>query len=90
MPPRRASVEAAVRKDLRSYPADIAGGAIARTMLVVAQRIDAGGLDARDLAQLSRELRLAAAQLRDMAPGEVKGDDIDELRQRREKRQGGQ
>lgn len=82
----RTSVEAAVRRELKSYPADIAAGAVARTMILLAQRLDAGVGEARDLAQVSRELRLASAQLRELAPGNVKGDKLDELREKREKR----
>lgn len=86
MPPSRTSVETSVRRELKSYPPDIAAGAVARTMILLAQLMDAGIDEPRDLAQVSRELRLASAQLRELAPGNTEGDEVDKFRKRREKR----
>ena len=86
MAPRRVSMTAAVERELKNYPADIRLGAVARGMLLLAQRLDAGVGDARDLAMISREIRLASAQLREQAPGDAPGDEVDEARKRSEAR----
>lgn len=82
--PRRVSMTAAVERELKNYPDEIRLGAVARGMLLLAQRLDAGVADARDLAQITRELRLASAQLREQAPGNAPGDEVDDARKRRE------
>ncbi len=79
-------VEDGLRQDLARLPADMRTGGVAQVALFCAQALDTGGLSPRDAAGFARELRLALAQLRDMAPGEVKGDVTDEVRARREKR----
>lgn len=79
-------VERSVRRDLRTFPDSVNAGAVAQAMLTLAAEADLGGLAARDLATLLRELRLCSAQLRDTAPPGAEGDVIDELRKRREER----
>jgi hypothetical protein len=78
--------ERAVRNDLRGLPADTASGAVARSMLILAAEADSASLTARDLAQVLRELRQCAQYLREISPPAGQGDEIDELRLRREKR----
>lgn len=82
-------VEEAVLRDLARLPEDMRGGGVARVALLCGQVLDMGGLAPRDAAGFARELRLALAQLREMAPGEVKGDITDEVRAQREKRLAG-
>lgn len=82
------SVEDAVLHDLSRLPDDMRQGGVAKVALFCAQQLDqpAGMLAPRDAAAYLREMRLALAQLREMAPGEVKGDVTDEVRARRERR----
>lgn len=64
-------------------------GGVALIALYCARQLDmadVNGMSPRDAAGYARELRLSLAQLRDMAPGEVKGDVTDEVRERRERR----
>ena len=88
MPPRRkvGAIERAVRLDLRAYPDEIAKGTIAASLLAIAARLDAGMGDIA-YAQCTRELRMSADTLREMAP-QTTGDALDQLRQRRERRLG--
>jgi hypothetical protein len=83
------TVEQSVLSDLARLPADMRRGGVARGAIYCARALDMGGLSPRDAAGFVRELRLALAQLRDMAPGEVKGDVTDEVRARRERRLAG-
>lgn len=78
--------ERAVRADLRRLPDEVAKGAVARAMLILAQLADTGELAARDLAQVLRELRQCSQYLREISPVAGAGDEIDELRKRRERR----
>lgn len=78
--------ERAVRKELTGLPADTAAGAVARAMLILAAEADTGELSARDLAQVLREIRQSSQYLREISPPAGSGDEIDELRQRRERR----
>jgi hypothetical protein len=89
--PRRKTgpVERAVKKDLKGLPADVAAGAVASSMLTLAVRADSGALEPRDLAQVLRELRQCAQYVRDISPPAGQGDEIDELRKRREQRLAG-
>lgn len=80
------SAEDAVRRDLERLPREMREGGVAMVALFCAQQLDAGAMSPRDAAGYAREIRLALAQLRDMAPGDVKGDVTDEVRARRERR----
>lgn len=82
------SVEDAVLHDLGRLPEDMREGGVARVALFCAQQLDQppGMLAPRDAAAYLRELRMALTWLREMAPGEVKGDATDEVRERRERR----
>lgn len=84
------SLEESVRVDLAGLPVNMRRGGVARVALMCARVLDEGGLTPRDASGFARELRLALAQLREMAPGEVKGDLTDEVKQRREKRLAGE
>lgn len=83
-------MEEAVLADLEQLPPNMRRGGIAAVALMAARVLDEGGLAPRDAAGYAREVRLALAQLREMAPGEVKGDVTDEVRERREKRLAGE
>jgi hypothetical protein len=89
-PEAELSLEESVRVDLAALPASMRRGGVARVALMCARVLDEGGLSPRDAAGFARELRLALAQLREMAPGEVKGDVTDEVKQRRERRLAGE
>jgi len=79
-------LERAVRRDLKTFPEQVAAGTVAQSMLTLAAEADGRSLEPRDLAQVLRELRLCTAQLREMAPPGAEGDKIDELRKKREER----
>lgn len=83
------TMEDAVQRDLAELPDGMRRGGIASVALMCARILDEGGLAPRDAAGFAREMRLSLAQLRDMAPGEIKGDMTDEVRERREKRLAG-
>lgn len=83
------SVEDAVLSDLARLPEDMRQGGVAAAALFCARSLDEGGLSPRDAAGFVGQMRLALAQLREMAPGEVKGDTTDEVRAMREKRLAG-
>lgn len=80
------TLEESVRSDLAALPLAMRRGGVARVTLMCARVLDQGGLSPRDAAGFAREMRLGLAQLREMAPGEVKGDVTDEVKQRRERR----
>jgi hypothetical protein len=80
------SMEEAVLVDLAQLPQRMREGGVAAVALMCARMLDEGGLPPRDAAGFAREVRLSLAQLREMAPGESKGDPTDEVRERREKR----
>ena len=79
-------MEDAVQRDLAELPVSMRRGGVAAVALMCARILDEGGLAPRDAAGFAREMRLSLAQLREQAPGEVKGDTTDEVRVRREKR----
>lgn len=79
-------VERAVRRDLRALPPELNKGAIAASVLLLARELDSGEMSARDAGQVAREIRLAIVQMRELAPPGEKGDTVDELRLRRERR----
>lgn len=80
-------VEQAVKSDLEQLPLSMRSGGVAAVAITCARVLDEGGLAPRDAAGFAREVRLALAQLREMAPGGgAKGDVTDEVRARREKR----
>lgn len=83
-------MERAVVVDLGELPLKLRNGGIAAVALMCARVLDEGGLPPRDAAGFAREVRLSLAQLREMSPGEVKGDVTDEVRERRERRLAGE
>lgn len=85
-PQEELTLEESVRNDLAMLPLAMRRGGVARLALMCARVLDQGGLTPRDAAQFVAQLRQALAQLREMQPGEVKGDVTDEVRERREKR----
>jgi hypothetical protein len=91
-PPRRPrqqrprKVEPSVVGELKTMPEVMRKSAIAATALLLARELDTLDMTARDTAGHARELRMAMTTLHEMAPGERKGDDTDEVRARRERR----
>jgi len=86
-PPRRkGEQELATYNELKTMPAALRRSAIAVSALILSRRIDAQDSTDRDATGLHRELRMHMDDLRDMAPGERKGDATDEVRARREAR----
>lgn len=79
-------MERAVQVDLEQLPEKMRHGGVAAVAISCARVLDEGGLPPRDAASYHREIRLSLAQLREMAPGDVKGDTTDEVSQRRERR----
>lgn len=85
-PRRRGANETAVLRDLKALPEDLRKGAIAAVALTLARELDDGDMSARDTAAMAAQLRMAMVTLREIAPGEAKGDHTDEVRERRERR----
>ena len=88
MPPRRRQGpnERAVREDLRAFPPEVRKGAIAASMLALAQEVDVGGLAMRDKSQALREIRLCYVTLRELAPQGIGDDELDKQRKKRDER----
>ncbi|SRR6266851_91909 len=90
----------AVRKDLRMLPDSLRKGAIAANALLLASLLDRGicvvddedgehtlqAVGAREIPVFTREIRQSITTLMQMAPGEVKGDQTDEAKDKRERR----
>lgn len=86
-PPRRKGPsETAVLRDLKALPDDLRKGGIAAVALQLAIELDAGNMSPRDFAGVAAQLRMALVTLREIAPGEARGDHTDEVRERRERR----
>lgn len=89
IPPRRDSEpepgfhEQRVLDDLKSFPGEIRRGAIAGNMISAARDLDTGMVTGRDRDSTRREIRQSYMALREMAPGERKGDKVDELNGKR-------
>ena len=78
-------IERKARKDIRILPADYRDSAVAASYLMLARQLDEG-VPAREMAAISREMRLCYAQLVDMGGTEKEDSQVDELRRRREER----
>jgi hypothetical protein len=78
--------EKGVRADLRKMPEELREGGIAAGIVGLAQDLDRGFVTGRDAAAHAREIRQGLMVLREMAPGDRKGDTTDDLRERRERR----
>lgn len=86
-PPRRKGAnETAVLRDLKALPEDLRKGAIAAVALGLARDLDQTLMTARDKSGMYAQLRMAMVTLREIAPGEARGDHTDEVRERRERR----
>ena len=81
------AIEASVRREIRSMPADLRASTLATTALLLAKRLDAG-LPAREVSGVARELRQNMSSLLERAPAKPQGDLVDELRARRAERAG--
>lgn len=100
MSARTGAREQAVRADLAALPESMRKGAIASTALMLARLLDRGiceadefdgehvmhTVPAKEIPAFAREIRQCITALQDSAPGEVKGDETDEVKNRREKR----
>lgn len=78
--------ETAVTRDLKALPEDLRKGAIAAVALGLAKDLDTLDMTARDKSGMYAQLRMAMVTLREIAPGEARGDHTDEVRERRERR----
>jgi hypothetical protein len=67
------AVERAARADLRALPAEIATSAVARAVIDLARRLDAGPADTTAVL-LVRELRQAMAFLHHRQPEDLSGE----------------
>lgn len=86
-PPRRKGpAEKGVLEDLKAFPAELRKGGIAAIALLLAIEIDTVPMSPRDKAAMAGQVRMAMITLREIAPGEARGDRTDEVRERREKR----
>jgi hypothetical protein len=93
-PPRRprrtiGPVERGVRHDLKGLPDDLRKGGIAAGVIQLAIMMDLHVLDPRNQSGHAREIRQAITTLKEMSPGNQKGDQTDDLRARREQRLSG-
>jgi hypothetical protein len=82
---RKLSAEAAIKRDLARMPPHLRTGGLGTVMLMLARRFDSG-ISARDSCLVARELRCSIAALYQLAPYQLPGDPVDELRARRESR----
>lgn len=83
-------VEESTLRQLRNAGVDVDSNGLAMAALAAARKLD-GGIGARDMAAVMRELRAALDTLtKDVVP--VRRSSVDELRRRREerRRQGGE
>ena len=80
--------EAGVLADLEAFPEKMREGAIARTSLFLARELDtqAGDMSFRDKASYVQRITVNITALREMSPGEAKGDATDAAREARETR----
>ena len=78
--------EKGVRADLRKMPEELREGGIAAGIIGLAQDLDRGFVIGRDAAAHAREIRQGLMVLREMAPGDRKGDKTDELAEKRQRR----
>jgi hypothetical protein len=85
-PRRRGPVETGVRKDITRLPEAMRKGGIAAAALALAAELDTGHLPPRESAGHAREIRQCLTTLAEMAPGDARGDQTDEVRQARERR----
>jgi hypothetical protein len=87
-PERPPSIEEGVLLDLEAFPEKMREGAIARTALLLARQLDAmwPAMSPRDVASYVQRIGVAVTQLREMSPGEAKGDSTDGAREARETR----
>lgn len=84
--PKAGPNETAVLRDLAALPEDLRKGAIAAVALGLARDLDTLDMSPRDKTGMYAQLRTAMTTLREIAPGEAKGDHTDEVRERRERR----
>lgn len=80
---RPLSVRAAVERDLKGLPDDLARSGLAVSALALARRLDDPKTSAAAAAAVQGRLADALVRLRSMVPPEVKGDGIDQLAERR-------
>jgi len=84
------SITGGVLLDLAAFPAAMREGAVARTALLLARELDdpvlRTAMSPRDKASYVQRIGVAIAQLREMSPGEAKGDSTDAAREARESR----
>jgi hypothetical protein len=97
---RAGAREQAVKADLAALPESMQKGAIAATALMLARLLDRGiceedpatgehmmrTVPAKEIPAFAREIRQCVTALQEQAPGEVKGDKTDEVKEAREKR----
>jgi hypothetical protein len=87
-PDEPGEIEAGVLLDLEAFPEKMRAGAIARTILLLARQLDtsAAAMPPRDVASYVQRIGVGVTQLREMSPGEAKGDATDAAREARETR----
>ena len=95
MPPRKppeTSVAAAVERDLKDIAkrdAALAKSTLAMSALRMAREMDSAGNSATSKSMCARELRDTLDRLLELAPKEERGDGLDDLSARRERRLAG-
>lgn len=77
-------LEQAVTADLESW--GLAESGIGAAAIDIARRLGSGGISPTGAAMLHAQLNKALADLRKLAPEEETSDEIDEVRQQRERR----
>jgi hypothetical protein len=86
---RYGDLETSVRADLRAMRVQLAGSGLARSAVIVARRIDGGGLEPRELAALVGRLESVLATVAKANPPVMARDGIDDLAARRSARRAG-
>lgn len=85
MTERAGAIERKARADLRQLPKDYRESAVGASYLLLARQLDEG-VPAREIAAISREMRLCYGQLVEMGGTQKPDSTVDEIRKRREER----
>lgn len=87
--PAFGDLETGVRADLRRFDLPVRRCGLARSALIIARRVDAGGLEPRELAALIGRLESVLGSLAKHSPPVTVKDGIDDLAARRSARRAG-
>jgi len=79
-------IESSVRSQIEKLPDEANDNPLSQMMLFLASQLDMGEVSTRDVANLTKELRMNMITLTEMFPAEEDDDETETLRKRRERR----